>query len=113
MLHGQPAGQGSNSVFFREGKFPVAASVEMLNVEGQRNRLPLYLAEMREMALDMTFLACGVCCLLALEKLSQEQNLSGTINPGHQRIIVSPRSSPSCELSEKGVVRRSAQGNDV
>lgn len=34
-------GRGSNSVFSRKGKFPVAAAVEMLIVEGQQNRLVL------------------------------------------------------------------------
>lgn len=38
---------GSNLVFLREGKFPAVAAVEMLNVEGQQNRLSFYLAEMR------------------------------------------------------------------
>lgn len=40
-------GRGSNSVFFREGKFPAAAVVGVLNVEGQRNRRSFYLAERR------------------------------------------------------------------
>lgn len=39
--------QGSNLVFFREGKFPAATAVEMLNLEGRQNRLLFYLAEMR------------------------------------------------------------------
>lgn len=51
-------GRGSNSVFSRKGKFPVAAAVEMLIVEGQQNRLVLSGWNEEEVALNMTFLPC-------------------------------------------------------
>lgn len=66
-------GQGSNSVFFREGKFPVAAAVGVLNVEGQQNRCSFYLAEMRRKWLLIYDFFSMWGCLSELEKLAQKQ----------------------------------------
>lgn len=48
-FHGQPASlaEGPIQSSSERGKFPAAAAVEMLKVEGRQNRLTFYLAEMR------------------------------------------------------------------